>query len=143
MLILLITFYIIHKGEILSQSYSNMSFLSALFKTKTPSHNTAIHVLNAFDFKKQLSNSNIHLIDVRTTNEYRSGHIQGALLINFFNTTAFKTHFSKLHKDTPVLLYCRSGNRSHKAAKQLVKLGFTTIYDLKGGFNAWKKQYTF
>ena len=41
-------------------------------------------------------------------------------------------------KDTPIILYCRSGSMSTQAAKVLVGLGYTQVYELDGGFNAWK-----
>jgi rhodanese-related sulfurtransferase len=42
-----------------------------------------------------------------------------------------------LDKKNPIYLYCRSGNRSKKSADILIKLGFSEVYDLKGGFVEW------
>jgi rhodanese-related sulfurtransferase len=41
-------------------------------------------------------------------------------------------------KDAPIILYCRSGNMSEQAAHDLVELGYTQIYDVPGGMNAWQ-----
>lgn len=44
------------------------------------------------------------------------------------------------NKNTPILVYCRSGRMSASAAQQLNNLGYKTIYDLKGGMQQWKKE---
>ncbi len=43
------------------------------------------------------------------------------------------------NKDAPIVLYCRSGSMSTQAAKELVEQGYTNIYELDGGFNAWAR----
>jgi len=86
-----------------------------------------------------LTNSEIQLIDVRTPKEYEEGHIENAVLIDFF-LEDFSTKIQELDKDKPVYLYCKSGGRSGKSSKILAELGFTEIVDLKGGFMAWSKQ---
>lgn len=79
------------------------------------------------------------LIDVRTPEEYNAGHIPGATLINF-NSPEFYTQALKLDKQQPVFVYCLAGGRSREAAEFLHKNNFKEVYDLKGGFNAWKTE---
>ena len=85
-----------------------------------------------------IDNKSIQLVDVRTTNECNNGHISKALNIDFFNRANFQKSFENLDKEKPVYLYCRSGNRSQKAAKRLLKMGFIEIIDLKGGYSSWQ-----
>ena len=66
----------------------------------------------------------IQLIDVRTPEEYTGGYIEGAININFFDSD-FNDQMAKLNKDKELYIYCRSGNRSGKAAKRLKDQGFT------------------
>ena len=73
------------------------------------------------------------LIDVRTAMEFQSGHIPGALNID---VQVLSARLKDVPKDKPVVLYCRSGNRSASAAGLLQGAGYTEIYDL-GGIGAW------
>ncbi|WP_435412960.1 rhodanese-like domain-containing protein [Psychroserpens mesophilus] len=108
-----------------------MSFLSAIFGTKSP-QNDCITVLSPNDFQSQVEGKNVQLIDVRTPNEFKSGHIKGAKNIDFFSGR-FNVEFNKLNKDKPVYVYCRSGSRSRQTANKLANMDFKEIYDLKGG----------
>ncbi|WP_308993325.1 rhodanese-like domain-containing protein [Mariniflexile litorale] len=112
-----------------------MTLFSFLFGTQV--QNSNIKVLPPEAFKKQITSNSVQLIDVRTVNEFKSGHIKDAKNIDFFSSN-FNTQLEELNKEKPIYLYCRSGNRSNKAANQLAKMGFTEIYDLKGGFLNWK-----
>ncbi len=96
-------------------------------------------VLTPIAFKEQIEKHTVQLIDVRTPAEYESGHINGARLINFFDTTAFHSKIDRLDKTKPVYLYCRTGKRSHQAAIILRDKGFKHVYDLAGGYNNWLK----
>jgi len=80
----------------------------------------------------------IQLIDVRTSNEYNRGHIKNAVNINFYDGH-FYEQMSKLDKSKEIYVYCRSGNRSGKAASKLKEQGFTKIYDLQGGIINWTR----
>ena len=78
------------------------------------------------------------LIDVRTPREFNAGHIEGALNMDISNS-GFKTMLAEMDKEKPVYLYCRSGRRSASAAKMLNKMGFSEVYDLKGGILNWQR----
>ena len=80
---------------------------------------------------------NIQLVDVRTSGEYKKGHLKDAALIDFYGN--FKSEVKNLDKSKPVMVYCAVGGRSAKAAKILRNAGFNEVYDMKGGIQAWNK----
>jgi len=86
-----------------------------------------------------INNNNIQLLDVRTPNEFKSGHIKGAVNINYYDQN-FSTQVLKINKNRPVYVYCRSGVRSRYSSEILKKLGFKSIYNLKGGVLNWSSQ---
>jgi rhodanese-related sulfurtransferase len=108
-----------------------MSFFASLFGSST-SQSNAIKLLSAEEFKAQVENKKVQLVDVRTPVEFKGGHIKGAKNIDFFSGK-FNIEFNKLNKDKAVYVYCRSGSRSRQTSKKLEAMGFTEIYDLKGG----------
>lgn len=114
-----------------------LSFLSC--KDQEKKGETFIDV-NVEEFQKMIGKKGAQLIDVRTPKEYENGHLKEALLINYmaddFTTKAFKG----LDKSKPVLIYCASGGRSAKSAKLYKEAGFTNVYNLLGGFSAWKSK---
>lgn len=83
------------------------------------------------------SDSTVQLIDVRTLEEFQSGHIHGAQNLNI-QEADFVKKINQLDKNRPVMVYCAVGGRSASAANQCSKLGFPKVYDLKGGITAWK-----
>jgi rhodanese-related sulfurtransferase len=112
-----------------------MSFLSRLFG----GHPAANHpVILPADYKTRfMDGKEKHtLVDVRTAEEYRSGYIPGAINIS---VQELNGKLNKIPKDKPVVVYCRSGNRSAHAAQALVAAGYTDIYDL-GGLFEWTRQ---
>ena len=75
------------------------------------------------------------ILDVRTVQEYESGHIPGAICIP--NETIGSADVPELpDKDQLILVYCRSWNRSKQASGKLVQLGYTNIVEF-GGINTW------
>lgn len=76
------------------------------------------------------------LLDVRTDKEYEGGHIPGSVHVPL---SEVGDKIKKLKKDKELVVYCQSGNRSIWAIKRLMGMGYTNLYNLKGGFNAWKR----
>ena len=79
----------------------------------------------------------VQLIDVRTQEEYESGHIGDAVNFNIIDNASFLNQIESLDKDEPVYLYCKMGGRSSRAAQLLKENGFSEIYDYSGGYNDW------
>ena len=86
---------------------------------------------------KKFKSGKAYLIDVRTPEEYNSGHLKYSQNIDY-KSPDFQNQIIKLSKEKPVYLYCRSGNRSGKAAEILKTLGFKKYYNI-GGFEDLKK----
>lgn len=91
------------------------------------------------EFQELISKQeNPQLVDVRTAGEFAGGYVNGALNLDV-RSASFAQDISKMDKDLPVFVYCLSGGRSASAARQLVNMGYTEVYDLKGGIMAWKR----
>lgn len=90
--------------------------------------------VNAFE-QKMNALSDEQMIDVRTPEEFASGHLPGAVNINIYDTD-FAQRIAQLDKAKPVMVYCKAGGRSADAAKQLVELGYA-VTELQGGTLAW------
>ena len=90
------------------------------------------------ELKEKIDNKeDFQLIDVRETFEYDMSNIGGEN-IPLANVTL---EASKISKDKPVIMQCRSGKRSAAAAQQLEQLGYTNVYNLEGGILAWASEY--
>lgn len=100
-----------------------------------PKANTAI---TAEEFEKEMTGTGVQILDVRTSEEYKDGHIKNALLADWTNKDQFYERVKYVDKDKPVYIYCLSGGRSAAAAKWLRNNGYTNVVELQGGINAWK-----
>ncbi len=76
------------------------------------------------------------MLDTRTDKEYKQGHIPGSIHIEL---SEVGNKAKKLRKDKDLVVYCQNGNRSIWAIKRLMGMGFTHLYNLKGGYSAWKR----
>lgn len=116
------------------------SFISFLGSVVTAVNaGNSVNNLSPEEFQAKLADKNCVVLDVRTPEEFSSGYISGAKNINFFSSN-FRGEVSKLDKTRTYLVYCASGGRSAAACKIMSELGFTSVYNLKGGIHAWKKE---
>ncbi|MEO0571016.1 MAG: rhodanese-like domain-containing protein [Bacteroidota bacterium] len=96
-----------------------------------------IQVIDKLQMQEKVIGKDVQLVDVRTQEEYESGHIEDAINFNIINNETFLDQIETLDKEEPVYLYCKMGGRSNRAAQLLKDLGFTEIYDYSGGYNDW------
>ena len=90
------------------------------------------------ELKQMIDNKeDFQLIDVRETFEYEMSNIEGENI----PLAGVVVEASKISKDKPVIMQCRSGARSAAAVMQLEQLGYTNLYNLKGGILAWAAAY--
>ena len=75
-----------------------------------------------------------YLLDVRTPAEYATGHIAGAINIDY-NSPDFKSNIDRLDRSAVYIVYCKSGNRSAKASQIMAENGFEHILNVTGGFD--------
>lgn len=86
--------------------------------------------------KSLIAKGDVVVLDVRTPEEFRNGHIDNAVLANI-NDPSFEAKISKLSKTKPVLVYCAKGGRSARASKMMVEKGWKNVSNMAGGFTAW------
>lgn len=99
-----------------------------------------VQVLDVNEFEKMVQSASEKIVlDVRTMPEYEQGHLANAMLIDV-KQEDFKKRIEKLNKTTPIFVYCAAGIRSEKAANILSEHGFSSIYHLQGGIQAWEKE---
>ena len=99
-------------------------------------NNESINHMNSEELIDFIELNDAILVDVRTSDEYNSGYIENSLNIDYFSND-FSVNADKLDKNTPIILYCRSGKRSSISANKISKLGFKEIYNLEGGILEW------
>ncbi|MEO9510946.1 MAG: rhodanese-like domain-containing protein [Flavobacteriaceae bacterium] len=122
--------------KIISKMVFVICFL-ALALCRSQQENT-IKKISKTTLKEEVIGKNVQLIDVRTPQEYKNGHIGDALNFNINERETFLKQISILDKTKPVYLYCKKGGRSNRAAELLKHNGFKKIYDYSGGYDQWK-----
>ena len=124
----------------LSNFFILIIVLSLAFNSIAPAHTdiTSQEAKNMVD-----SNDQLIVVDVREESEYcaTTGHIPGAL--NYpWNSGILQQRYEELPRDGEILVYCRSGGRSHMASNFLDNNSFLYVYDMLGGFSSWQWETT-
>ncbi len=87
---------------------------------------------------QQQQNAQFKIIDVRTESEFNTGHILGAINIDW-NTK--KNDLLRLSKTDTILIYCRSGRRSRLAMDFMKENSFNYLFQMDGGLVQWQKEF--
>ncbi|WP_169735827.1 rhodanese-like domain-containing protein [Clostridium lundense] len=126
-------------GFIKSLDCSNLTTFSKDEGGKIKIDNSNIETKVNIEQAKKIIDENKELIifDMRTKEEYNSGHIKNAILIPYDKINE-NINFIKQYKDRAVLVYCRSGMRSTIGVKSLMDNGFSKIYHMYQGILMWR-----
>ncbi len=101
--------------------------------------NPGTHQINVQQAKDLIENgSDVQILDVRTEGEWRSGVVENSFLINLYDQE-FQKKVQELNKEKPVVIICRSGNRSNQAMRAMSQMGFKELYNVRGGVNSWNR----
>ena len=106
------------------------------FKIENPNRPAQVKQIDAKALKTLVDNGTIkHFYDVRTEKERAVAKIEGTKLLD----DAAMHDIEALPKDTHIAFHCHHGNRSRGAAEHFLKQGFTNLYNLAGGIDAWSR----
>ena len=95
-----------------------------------------VALVDSNKFEEQMQEPTSQIVDVRTPEEFMEGHIANAINIEVTDDS-FESKIATLDKEKPVMVYCKAGGRSAKAAAILRDNGFKHVYDLDGGMIGW------
>lgn len=98
---------------------------------------TSRDALDAEEFAAALKREGTAILDVRTPAEFAEGHLPGAINLDV-EDPSFAQNAALLDPSDNYAVYCRSGNRSGVALGILTDLGFSSVYHLEGGIQAWQ-----
>ena len=116
---------------------TSLIILSACAQSQQVGEENVKHV-TAAEFMTAIKSGAGQLVDIRTPGEFNMGHIEGAIMVDFY-AQDFKTNLNRLEKDVPIYIYCRSGNRTSKSVRLLQDLGFNEIINLRSGLIDWQR----
>lgn len=122
--------------------YIIYTFILGMFSLMSGcSANVKLSSVSAEEFADVIRRGDVHLVDVRTAEEYASGHIPGAINMDG-SSASFEQQISTLDKSKSVALYCRSGRRSKIAAERVNALGYDVI-ELDKGILSWQGELAY
>ena len=107
------------------------------FKIDNPNRPAAVKQINPKELKALLDQGKFkdHFYDVRPDKERASAKLAGTTMLD----DATMAQSEQLPKDTPLAFHCHHGGRSRAAAEHFLKLGFTNVYNMAGGIDAWSR----
>ena len=117
----------------------NISIILSFFLLSISCNSQSVQTVAPQAFNEKLESSkDAVVLDVRTPEEFESGHLQNAKNVDFRNAN-FKTEVATLDKSKTYFVYCLAGSRSANAAGYMQSIGFKNVINLEGGMMAWQK----
>ncbi len=113
-------------------------FFAGLASSTAADAQEGFKTIGVEEFDKLRAGKTSVVLDVRTEREFSSGHIAGAINVDW-NGTDFAKKVESLDKTKVYLVHCAVGGRSARAARKMSELGFSKVYNLQGGIAAWQK----
>lgn len=110
--------------------------LSIVFLLLTGCQRSDIATMSPQQTASMLAEKKAIIVDVREVSEWNEQHIAGAIHIPLAQVESRLSELTQ-YKDSPMIMQCRSGKRSAKAAAMLLDAGFSKVYSLDGGILAW------
>jgi rhodanese-related sulfurtransferase len=137
LLLIIIIFYLFScKNNVSETPKTEAKNITELQKTSDFSQPVNVGVDEAE--KLLQTEQDIMLLDVRTPEETQQGVINNAMVLDFYDPR-FQSKIEQLDKTKTYLVYCAAGGRSADASKIMAEKGFKKVYNLSGGYRAWKK----
>jgi len=88
---------------------------------------------------KHKNNADFIILDVRTPREFKSGHIEKAILLDYYSKI-YTEELKSLDKTKTYLIYCRTGNRTGKTLNLIKNMGFSRVYNMDKGIKGWRSK---
>jgi sulfur-carrier protein adenylyltransferase/sulfurtransferase len=98
-----------------------------------------VEEIEPFEAAQEIEGGDVVLVDTREPHEYQEAHLEGGKLVPP-GLIGDEIETAAPDKSARTILYCRSGNRSYKAAEQLEALGYEDVASMAGGILAWQEQ---
>ena len=98
----------------------------------------AVKQIDIEQFDQMRSQKDTIVLDVRTAQEYKQGHVPGSVNLDI-SDPQFRQKVAQLDKSKTYLVHCARGVRSARATKIMSPMGFAHLFDYHGGFDEWKK----
>jgi molybdopterin/thiamine biosynthesis adenylyltransferase/rhodanese-related sulfurtransferase len=105
----------------------------------TGAQTKVVEEIEPFEVAQEIEGGDVALIDTREPHEYQEAHLENGKLVPP-GLLADEIATAAPDKTARTILYCRSGNRSYKAAEQMEALGYTDVASMAGGILAWQEQ---
>ena len=127
------------KFRIILLSVMIMAIFSGCVSDTKPPGKTQYTDISVQQGKEMIDRGEVFILDVRTQEEYASGHLKGSTLlaVQDIPKQELVEKLKEIPKDRKILVYCKSGRRSAQASGILAENGFARIYNMQGGITEW------